>query len=119
MLDTLEKINAIKNKQYMTIIHSKEYHQLLAEMSKRIVNKSKMAPNEATIEGNFDNELFAFYRQIFGPLGFEYNPVKEASIATNRHLTKVRADSAIGALVVEFKQPSTLKNINMQNKARN
>lgn len=117
VLDTVEKISAIKDKQYTTIIHSKEYHQLLEGMSRRIVNKSKIAPNEATIEGYFDNELFTFYRQIFEPLGFEYNPVKEASITTKRHVTRGRADSAIGALVVEFKQPSTLKNANMQNKA--
>ena len=101
-------INAIKNKQYTAIVHSSEYRQLLSGMSRRIINKSKTAPNEATIEGYFDSELFSFYRDVFSPLGFEYSPVKEASIATTRHVTKGRADSAIGALVVEFKQLSTL-----------
>lgn len=45
VLDTVEKISAIKDKQYTTIIHSKEYQQLLEGMSRRIVNKSKIAPN--------------------------------------------------------------------------
>lgn len=112
-------INAIKNKQYAAIIHSQEYRQLLSEMSSRIVSKSRTAPNEATIEGYFDSELFSFYREVFSPLGFEYNPVKEASIATQRHVTKGRADSAIGALVVEFKQPATLSNSKQQAKAVN
>lgn len=112
-------VNAIKKKQYAAIIHSQEYKQLLSEMSSRIVSKSKTAPNEATIEGYFDSELFSFYREVFSPLGFEYNPVKEASIATQRHVTKGRADSAIGALVVEFKQPSTLSNSKQQAKAVN
>lgn len=112
-------INAIKNKQYTAIVHSSEYRQLLSGMSRRIINKSKTAPNEATIEGYFDSELFSFYRDVFSPLGFEYSPVKEASIATTRHVTKGRADSAIGALVVEFKQPSTLSNNALQTKAVN
>ncbi len=118
-MNTIETINAIKNKQYTAIVHSSEYKQLLSGMSRRIIDKSKTAPNEATIEGYFDSELFSFYRDVFSPLGFEYSPVKEASIATKRHVTKGRADSAIGALVVEFKQPSTLSNAALQSKAVN
>ena len=86
-------------------------------MCKKIVTKSKSAPNEATIESYFDCELFSFFRSVFEPLGFEYNPVKEAAVSTKRHITKGRADTAIGALVIEFKQPSTLSNDNLQEKA--
>lgn len=110
-------LQSLKQKQYTAIIHSAEYKTLLSELSKRIITKSKIAPNEATIENYFDCELFAFFRDVFVPLGFEYNPVKEAAVATQRHVTKGRADSAIGALIIEFKQPSTLSNKKQQDKA--
>jgi len=112
-------IDNLKQKQYNAIIHSKEYKVLLNEMSRRIITKSSVAPNEATVESYFDCEFFAFFREVFSPLGFEYNPIKEASIATKRHVTKGRADTLVGALVVEFKQPSTLANLELQTKAIN
>ena len=117
MTDAIRLVNELKKKQYSAIVHSDEYKTLLNEMCKKIVTKSKSAPNEATIESYFDCELFSFFRSVFEPLGFEYNPVKEAAVSTKRHITKGRADTAIGALVIEFKQPSTLSNDNLQEKA--
>lgn len=110
-------INALKQKQYIAIVNSKEYKSLLKNMCRRIANKAKTAPNEATIESYFDCELFAFFRDVFEPLGFEYNPVKEASVSTKRHITKGRADTAIGALVIEFKQPSTFSSTVQKDRA--
>lgn len=110
-------LNALKEKQYTAIIHSPEYRTLLTELSSRIIEKSESAPNEATIESYFDCELFSLFRQLFEPLGFSYNPIKEKSISTRRHITKGRADTAIGALVIEFKQPSTLSSKTSQQKA--
>lgn len=111
-------IDILKNKQYTAIVNSKEYKDLLKNMCRRISNKAKVAPNEATIESYFDCELFAFFRDIFEPLGFAYNPVKEAAISTRRHVTKGRADTAIvGALIIEFKQLSTLSSKEQQSKA--
>ncbi len=112
-----EYSDILKRKQYTAIINSKEYQLLLKEMCRRISKKAKVAPNEATIESYFDCELFAFFRNVFEPLGFEYNPTKEAAISTKRHVTKGRADTAIGALVIEFKQISTLSNDEQKNKA--
>lgn len=108
MAESKQYMNVLKQKQYIAIVNSKEYKALLKDMCRRISNKAKTAPNEATIESYFDCELFAFFRDVFEPLGFEYNPVKEAAVSTKRHVTKGRADTAIGALVIEFKQPSTL-----------
>lgn len=105
---------------YIPIIKSKEYRVALADMAKRITIAANKAPNEATIEGRFDCELFAFFREQFGPFGFEYNPIKEKSIATCRHVAKGakgRADTAISTLVIEFKQPSTLANEEQKKKA--
>lgn len=116
-MDIANLTNSLKQKQYLTIINSNEYKKLLTEMCKRIVNKSKTAANEATIENYFDCELFAFFKEIFEPLGFSYEPEKESPISTKRHTTKGRADSAIGALVIEFKQPSTLSNTEQQKSA--
>lgn len=90
---------------------------LLNDLCKRIIAKSQLAPNEATVENYFDCELFAFFREVFLPLGFEYSPIKEASLSTRRHISKGRADSVIGALIIEFKQPSTLSNNSQKHKA--
>ncbi|MEE1126403.1 MAG: N-6 DNA methylase [Acutalibacteraceae bacterium] len=119
MAEIKQYIDILKQKQYIAIVNSKEYKALLKDMSQRISNKAKTAPNEATIESYFDCELFAFFRDIFKPLGFEYNPVKEASVSTKRHVTKGRADTSIGALVIEFKQPSTFSSKEQKNKAIN
>lgn len=104
---------------YVSIVKSKEYQQRLVEMANSIKNSSKIAPNEATIESRFDCELFAFFKEIFEPLGFIYNPIKEQAINTRRHVSKGRADTAIASLVIEFKQPSTLSNKRSKDKAIN
>ena len=119
MAENKQYIDVLKQKQYIAIVNSKEYKSLLKDMCRRIANKAKTAPNEATIESYFDCELFAFFRDIFEPLGFEYNPIKEASVSTKRHVTKGRADTAIGALVIEFKQPSTFSSEEQKDKAIN
>lgn len=118
-VDSNNLLNSLKQKQYNSIIHSSEYKELLKIMCKRIINKSKIAPNEATIENYFDCEFFSFFKDVFGPLGFKYEPIKEQPVSTKRHITKGRADTAIGALVIEFKQPSTLANVKQQGKAIN
>lgn len=112
-----KKIQENRMKQYIAIINSTEYKEQLSEMAKRIVKASESAPNEATIESNFDCELFAFFRDKFHSLGFDYNPVKEKAIATTRNVLKGRADTAIASLIIEFKQPKTLSNEQQKEKA--
>lgn len=115
-----EMESSVKISNYVSIVKSDKYREALKEMSGRIINASKKAPNEATIESRFDCELFAFFREHFEPLGFEYNPIKEKTIATCRHIAKGtsgRADTAISTLVIEFKQPSTLSSDEQKNKA--
>lgn len=96
------------NFNYLEIIKSKRYKNELDAMAERIILNSKRAPNEATIESNFDCELFAFFRLQFSKFGFEYNPIKEKPVDTVRTVLKGRADTAIATLVIEFKQPKTL-----------
>ncbi len=108
---------ASRKSRYLKIIKDPEYGRSLEEMAQRIVRNSRVAPNEASVESYFDCELFHFFRTQFGELGFEYNPTKEKSYQTSRHILKGRADSAIASLIVEFKQPSTLSNEKSKNKA--
>ena len=110
-------LSSLKDAQYTAIINSQDYKRLLSNMSIRIREKARRAPNEATIESYFDSELFAFFRDVFAPLGFEYAPQKEAAVETCRCVAKGRADSAIGAFIVEFKQPSALSSPTQQEKA--
>ena len=58
-----KKMQENRMRQYISIINSPEYREQLTEMAKRIVKLSETAPNEATIESNFDCELFAFFRE--------------------------------------------------------
>lgn len=112
-----KKLQENRMKQYISIINSSEYKEKLSEMAKRIVKLSETAPNEATIESNFDCELFAFFRDEFHTLGFEYNPIKEKAVATTRNVLNGRADTAIASLIIEFKQPKTLNNTHQKEKA--
>ena len=114
-----KQLQKLRKQQYLHIIKSCKYKNELDEMAKRIVNLSKGAPNEATIESNFDCELFAFFRNTFGELGFEYNPIKEKSLNTARNVLNGRADTAIASLIIEFKQPTTLHNGKQREKAIN
>lgn len=100
--------------EYSAIIKSEEYLKELADMAIRIEKEAISAPNEATIEGRFDNELFAFFKHYFEPLGFEYKPVKDKAIA--KHIAR-RPDTAISSLIIEFKQPSTLAADSYKDKA--
>ncbi|MNM41913.1 N-6 DNA Methylase [compost metagenome] len=72
------------------------------------------APNEATIATNFELKL---YGQIKHRLQVEFEPVKEQSIDTKRHVKKGRLDSRIGALVIEYKQKKQLDTPKLQAKA--
>lgn len=108
----------MKDKQrYLEILKSYDYKVALSAMAKRVSDCSKMAPNEATVESLFERELFAFFREKFGLLGFDYNPIKERNAA--RHTLKGRADSALSSLIIEFKQPSTLKSAAQKKSAIN
>lgn len=102
-IENNNELEILKQKQFSAIIHSPEYRNILEKKSKEIVNYSRLAQNEATIESYFDCVLFHFFKEVFGRLGYEYHPLKEVTIETSRHITKGRADTAIGALIIEFK----------------
>ena len=77
----------------------------LAKLAEEIRDIAAKTPNEATIATNFELKL---YGQIKNRLGVEFEPIKEQSIDTKRHIKRGRLDSRIGALVIEYKQKRKL-----------
>lgn len=104
----------LKQKQLEFIINSNEYKDTLTEVCSDIIAGCKTAENEASVVSIFELELFSFIKET---LGLKYYPEKEKSVATERHVSKGRIDSKIGALVVEFKQPSSFNSIEKKKKA--
>lgn len=84
------------------------------KVAKDIRAVAKNAPNEATIATNFELKL---YELMSRGLHVTFEPVKEQSIDTRRHVRKGRIDSRIGALVIEYKQKNKLTHANDQHKA--
>lgn len=103
-----------KLRQIESLISTSEYRELLIELSEGIGVESEKSENEASIVSIFEIELFSFIKDI---LGLRYFPEKEKSINTERHISKGRIDSKIGALVIEFKHFSKLKTIEYKEKA--
>ena len=108
------KKTKFKIKQIESLIRTTEYAELLAEVSIDIFTESKKAENEASIVSIFELELFSFIKET---LGLKYYPEKEKTINTERHISKGRIDSKIGALVIEFKHTSKLKSTEHKDKA--
>lgn len=108
------KKDKFKLKQIETLIQTNEYSELLIELSNDIFTESKKAENEASIVSIFELELFSFIKET---LRLKYYPEKEKTVNTERHITKGRIDSKIGALIIEFKHTSKLKSTEHKDKA--
>ena len=117
-MDKTERDENLKNKlhqkQLGLIIKTPEYIQLIKNLCQNIHDGSDIAENEASVAAVFELELFSFIKDIFN---IKYYPEKEKPIDTERHVSKGRIDSKIGALVIEFKHKSKLKTIKHRNEA--
>jgi len=96
------------------VLAHREFAKELTELAKEVRQIAANAPNEATVATNFELKL---YGQMKSRLQVEFQPVKEQSINTKRHIKKGRLDSRIGALVIEYKQKSQLDTPTVQAKA--
>lgn len=96
------------------VLGHKDFVKELESLANEIRKIARSAPNEATIATNFELKL---YGQMKHRLQVEFEPIKEQSINTSRHVKKGRLDSRIGALVIEYKQKSQLDTPNTQAKA--
>lgn len=96
------------------ILSHPDFLMELDNVAKEIRKIATRAPNEATIATNFELKL---YGQLKHRLQIEFEPIKEESIDTKRHIKKGRLDSRIGALVIEYKKKSQLDTQKNQEKA--
>ncbi len=99
-------IRALRNKLLSVALSSTEFQQALKEASREITSEARSADNEATIEGVFERVIYAILREI----GVPFHPQKEVTVDKIRHTGKGRADSRIGAVVIEYKHRSKLRN---------
>lgn len=95
---------SLKAKLISQAIQDPLFKGALQDAAVEIVQASIKAPNEATVESAFERILYAVLKDI----GLPFHPQKEVPVKTRRHTAKGRTDSRIGALIVEYKQPSTL-----------
>lgn len=96
--------SALKRKLISQAIQDPLFKTALREAAAEIRQISEGAANEATIEGAFERILYGVLKDI----GIPFHPEKEIPVKTRRHTARGRTDSRIGALVIEYKQPSTL-----------
>ena len=108
--------NSLLHKSIEFLLGTAEYQKALRDAASSIRKQSKLAPIEATVVSIFEIEIFTIIRDVFG---LKFYPEKEVQVETNFHVAKGRIDSKIGALVIEFKQPSALGNQTQENKAVN
>lgn len=111
-----DKLKGLKLKQVEYLIQTKEYREELTNVSQNIYKACLQVDNEASAVSVFELELFSFIKDV---TGLKYYPEKEKSVDTERHISKGRIDSKIGALVIEFKHNSKLKNEKQKKKASN
>lgn len=110
---TTSKIT-LEESTHAYILGHAEFSKELDVLAKKIRESAAKTPNEATIATNFELKL---YGQMKLRLQIEFEPIKEESIGTKRHVKKGRLDSRIGALVIEYKQKKQLDTANLQQKA--
>jgi len=96
------------------VMRHPKFKKELDDVAKEVRNLAAKAPNEATIAANFELKLHSI---ISRRLHVEFEPIKEESISTTRHIKKGRIDSRIGILVIEYKQKSKLATTKDQDKA--
>ena len=95
---------SLKAKLVSQAVRDPLFRAALDDAADEIIKVSNSAANEATIEAAFERILYATLKAI----GLPFHPEKEKPIATRRHTAKGRTDSRLGALIIEYKQPSTL-----------
>lgn len=107
-------VNDIKFKVYDNILSTPEVKKGLSLLTKEIIERCKIASNEATIVGAFESLLYKFLKDTFN---FDFLPEKEEKIDTITTSAKGRLDSRFGAFIIEYKHHSKLKTEKQKNSA--
>lgn len=98
------KIEKLKQKLITSVLEEPDFTHLLKEVVREINNIAKTAENEPTLVSGFEIKLYALLSQF----GFRFLPKKEVIVDRILHVEKGRADSKIGAVVIEYKHSSKL-----------
>lgn len=112
--ETKKSSKALEESTREHVLGHPQFAKELTAVAKEIRRIAATALNEATIATNFELKL---YGQMKERLHVEFEPIKEESINTKRHVKKGRLDARIGALVIEYKQKSQLETPKDQAKA--
>lgn len=107
------KPSPLKAKLISQAVKDPLFKEALKAAASEIKHSSVLAPNEATVESAFERILYA----VLLDAGIHFHPEKESPIKTRRHSASGRTDSRIGALIIEYKQPSTLSSPKDRTKA--
>jgi hypothetical protein len=102
---TQTTVEKLREKLIQTALDSPEFRELLKETVSTIVNYSRSAINEASVESSFDRELYSLLKNI----GINLQLEKQIAVDTRRHIGKGRMDSRIGAVVIEYKHRGKLE----------
>ena len=94
----------VKENLISQVLADPDFKKALREAASEIKKEAQRAPNEATIESAFERIIYATLKDV----GISFNPEKESALETRRHTGKGRADSRLGAVVIEYKQKTTL-----------
>ena len=111
---TSKRSQALEESTREHVLGHPQFAEELATLANEIRKIAAKAPNEATVATNFELKL---YGQMKLRLQVEFEPVKEESIDTKRHIKKGRLDARIGALVIEYKQKCKLETPKAQTSA--
>lgn len=96
--------DALRKKLLAAALELPEFRDRLNEAAKEIRDAAKPNVTEATIESQFEREVYAALRSI----GLRFDPEKGVSDDVRRHTSRGRVDSRLGGLVIEYKRPSLL-----------
>ena len=104
----------LKGKVTEFILSQPEFKTSLNDLAASIRVRAQSAINEATIAQHFEVLLYAFLKAQFD---IHFLPNKEERVDTLRHTAKGRMDSRLGALIIEYKHRTKLRNASEQESA--
>jgi hypothetical protein len=107
------RIERLKQKIITAALEDPDFSDLLKDTVQRIRAGAKASSNEPTLVSYFELELYGLMQQV----GFSFHPEKEVAVDTILHVKKGKADSKIGAVVIEYKHRTKLDTPNDVKKA--
>ena len=105
MINSVKIVRNLREMQISLVLSNPDFKALFRGIIGEIKREALSAINEASVENAFELKLYALLSQFNIP----FNPQKEFPIDTVRHIRKGRIDSKIGAVIIEYKHRSKLR----------